>query len=187
VQSVRRSTGAIVLIVAASGGALAAPPSVAGPADVAAPAVRVETPLPVGSQYCPPTGHAAVIDRNAQRAWLCTDGIAHPRFAITTAITQPDPGDYRVYAKDRLTTSTFGGYFSYLDNFVAFARGKYTGARVAFHAVPRTANGTPYQPYDTLGSAAWHGSTSGCIRVLPDQSRVIWDHLHVGDPVRVIS
>jgi RNA polymerase sigma factor (sigma-70 family) len=117
------------------------------------PAVRVSPPPPppappAGSEFCPAPGHSAVIDRDAQRAWLCTDGIASEKFPITTAITQPDPGTYKVYAKDRLTTSTFGGHFSYLDNFVAFARGKYSGARVAFHAVPRKADGTPYEPYD---------------------------------------
>ncbi len=180
------------VIVVASGVALAASESITGPAEVATPAQRVEpafrpVPLPDGSDSCPPTGHGAVIDRDAQRAWLCTNGIADPKFPITTALTQPDPGRYKVYAKDRITTSTFGGHFSYLDNFVAFTRGKYTGARVAFHAVPRTAQGTPYQPFDTVGSPEWHGASSGCIRVLPDQSRVIWAHLQIGDPVIVIT
>ena len=107
--------------------------------------------VPAGSDRCPSTSHGAVIDRNAQRAWLCTDGIASPKFPITTAITQPVPGTYSVYAKDRVTTSTFGGHFSYLDNFVAFTRGVNTGARIAFHAVPRNAAGAPFQPLDTVG------------------------------------
>jgi hypothetical protein len=187
------AAGALMIaIVVASGVALAGSPSIGGPADVATPAERVApqfrpVPLPEGSDSCPEAGHGAVIDRDAQRGWLCTNGIAEPKFPITTALTQPDPGRYRVYAKDRITTSTFGGHFSYLDNFVAFARGKYTGARVAFHAVPRTAQGRPYQPYDTVGSPDWHGASSGCIRVLPDQSAVIWNHLRIGDPVIVIT
>lgn len=180
------------MVVGVSGVALAASASIDGAADAGTPAERVElpdwtVPQPDGSSACPSTGHAAVIDRDAQRAWLCTDGSAHEKFPITTALTQPDPGSYKVYAKDRVTTSTFGGHFSYLDNFVAFTRGKYTGARVAFHAVPRTAGGAPYQPYDKVGTPEWHGASSGCIRVLPDQSTVIWDHLSIGDPVIVIT
>lgn len=189
---VRVLAGAIAVIVVTSGLVPASAPSIVGPADAAIQAERVELPaweppLPEGSEHCPPAGRGAVIDRDAQRAWLCTDGTAHPKFPITTALNQPDPGTYKVYAKDRVTTSTFGGHFSYLDNFVAFARGKFTGARVAFHAVPRTAGGRPYQPYDTLGTPEWHGASSGCIRVLPDQSQLIWNHLTVGDPVRVIT
>ena len=61
--------------------------------------------------------------------------------AVTTAISQPLPGTYQVYAKDRVTTSRFGHGFSYLDDFVAFSKGRFTGARIAFHAVPRTAGG----------------------------------------------
>lgn len=151
------------------------------------PPQRVPATLPAGSSSCPKVGHGAVVDRAHQRGWLCTDGGAAAAFPITTAISMPNPGTYHVYAKDRLTTSTFGGHFSYLDNFVAFTYGPNTGARVAFHAVPRDSAGNPYQPYDTVGSAAWFGQSSGCIRVLPGQSQMIWDHLGIGDAVIVIS
>jgi hypothetical protein len=187
---VRVVAGVLALIAVATGVAATAPPAALdAPAQAAAAASRGASLAirPEGSEHCPSSGHAAVIDRATQTAWLCADGTALPRFPITTARNQPDPGSYRVYAKDRLTTSTFGGHFSYLDNFVAFTRGKFTGARIAFHALPRTAGGHPYQPYDTVGSPQWHGASSGCIRVLPEQSRVIWDHLGVGDPVIVIS
>jgi hypothetical protein len=160
-------------------------------ASALAPAERLDPPRPVappdGSEWCDPSGHMAVIDRAAQRAWLCVDGLADVKFPITTALTQPRPGRYRVYAKDRLTTSTFGGYFSYLDNFVAFTRGTYTGARIGFHAVPRDSRGNPYQPLSTVGTPAWHGQSSGCIRVLPSQSTLVWNHLRIGDAVIVIS
>ena len=106
---------------------------------------------------------------------------------VTTAITQPLPGTYPVFAKDRLTTSTFGGHFSYLDDFVAFTNGLRTGARVAFHAVPRLPKGGYVQPFDTLGDLNRRGDSSGCIRVLPEQAAQIWDWLAVGDPVTVIS
>lgn len=167
--------------------------AVTGPALAIAKAVRVSPPTTAanvpssGSSSCPTTVHGAVIDRANQRAWLCTSGVAAAKFPITTAISQPNPGTYHVFAKDRLTTSTFGGHLSYLDNFVAFTYGTNTGARVAFHAVPRDAAGNPYQPYDTVGTAAWFGQSSGCIRALPEQSQVIWDHLAIGDAVVVIS
>ena len=128
-----------------------------------------------------------MIDRATQRAWLCTNGIASAKFPITTAITQPVPGTYAVYAKDRVTTSTFGGHLSYLDNFVAFTRGINTGARIAFHALPRDAAGNPFQPLDTVGDLDQRGQSSGCIRVLPSQSVIIWNHLDIGDNVVVIS
>lgn len=128
-----------------------------------------------------------MIDRLAQRAWLCADGVADVMFPITTALTQPVPGTYHVYAKDRLTTSTFGGHFSYLDNFVAFTYGIRTGARIAFHAVPRDAAGNPFEPYSAVGTAAWFGQSSGCIRVLPDESNAIWNFLGIGDTVAVIT
>ncbi|MCU1394498.1 MAG: hypothetical protein JWM34_2926 [Ilumatobacteraceae bacterium] len=176
---------------------------VAGPAAATAVAVRVAPPVRTtpattpgttpaagstdGSSSCPTTGHAAVIDRANQRAWLCSDGTAAAKFPITTAVSQPKPGTYHVYAKDKVATSTFGGHFSYLDNFVAFTYGTNTGARIAFHAVPRNAAGAPFQPLDTVGTPAYFGASSGCIRVLPDQSQVIWDFLAIGDAVKVIS
>jgi len=106
---------------------------------------------------------------------------------VTTAISQPVPGTYHVYAKDLVANSTFGGHFSYLDNFIAFTRGVNTGARIAFHAVPRDAAGAAFQPLATVGAPEWRGQSSGCIRVLPDQSGTIWNHLEVGDTVVVIS
>ncbi len=144
-------------------------------------------PPPPPAAWCPSALRAAVVDRAAERAWLCRSAVASAKFPITTARSQPRPATYHVYAKDKLATSTFGGHFSYLENFVAFAHGIYTGARIAFHAVPRDAAGHPFQPYATVGTAAWYGATSGCIRVLPAQSQVIWDFLQVGDPVVVVS
>jgi hypothetical protein len=106
---------------------------------------------------------------------------------ITTAWDQPRPGSYAVYAEDRVTTSTFGGRFSYLDHFVAFARGIHTGARVGFHAVPRSGAGVYFQPFETVGQLARRGESSGCIRLLPHDAVRIWDWLSVGDAVVVIS
>ena len=106
---------------------------------------------------------------------------------VTTAFSQPLPGTYQVYAKDRLTTSRFGHGLSYLDDFVAFSKGRFSGARIAFHAVPRTAGGEYLQPFETLGQLDRRGQSAGCIRALPDDARRIWDWLDVGAPVAVIS
>lgn len=136
---------------------------------------------------CPATSHGAVVDRVNQRAWLCTDGAIVRVMPITSARDQPDPGVYPVYAEDLETTSYYGPQPSTLDNFVAFTRGKYEGARVAFHAVPRFGDGSLAQPVESVGTQAYFGASSGCIRVRPEDAVAIWDHLAVGDEVHVIS
>ena len=107
--------------------------------------------------------------------------------AITSARDQPDPGVYPVYAEDLHTTSYYGDRPSTLDNFVAFTRGKFEGARVAFHAVPRYRDGSLAQPVESVGTQALFGASSGCIRVRPADAGAIWDHLAVGDEVHVIT
>ena len=169
---------------------------------VAPAATTPETTLPVTAAAPVPTtaarqpaagcpsegGHAAVVDRDRQRAWLC-DGPYREgdELRVTTAITQPKPGTYPVYTKVRMTTSTFGGHLSYLDRFVAFSYGWRTHARIAFHAVPRSAKGVPFQALDTVGDLGQQGESSGCIRVLPDDAVRIWNWLSLGDKVVVIS
>jgi hypothetical protein len=136
---------------------------------------------------CPASGHGAVIDRINQRGALCADGRITYRFPITSAWSQPDPGTYPVYAKDLHASSTFGGHYSTMTHFVAFTRGKYKGARIAFHSVPTLNDGSYVQPLDSVGTEAMHGKSSGCIRVLPNDSVTIWNWLAKGDKVRVIS
>jgi hypothetical protein len=137
---------------------------------------------------CPAVGRAAVIDRDRQRAWLCEDSFrVGGEMPVTTAREQPRPGPYAVYAKDRVTTSTFGGRFSYLDHFVAFARGIYTGARVGFHAVPRSGAGVYFQPFESVGKLERRGESAGCIRLLPHDAVRVWDWLAIGDQVIVVS
>jgi hypothetical protein len=137
---------------------------------------------------CPPVGRGAVVDRDRQRAWLCEDSFrVGGEMPVTTALDQPRPGIYAVYAKDRVTTSTFGGHFSYLDHFVAFARGIHTGARVGFHAVPRSGSFVYFQPFESVGQPERRGESAGCIRALPADAVRIWDWLAVGAPVVVVS
>ena len=144
-------------------------------------------PVPVIDPNCPSTPHAAVIDRDRQRAHLCDNGVALPEFVITSALDQPDPGTYPVFSKSMNTSSRFGGHYSTMTHFVAFTRGEKTGARVAFHTVPVLRNGEYVQPLASVGTQMMFGASSGCIRVLPEQGPVIWDWLQKGDEVRVIT
>ena len=72
-------------------------------------------------------------------------------------------------------------------HFVAFTRGKYANARIAFHSIPKYSNGEYVQPLESVGAAEKHGASAGCIRVLPEDSVKIWDWLDKGDPVIVVS
>lgn len=136
---------------------------------------------------CPTSPHGAIIDRANQRGWLCSSGILTKEFPITSAWSQPDPGTYKVYARDLKASSNLTGQYSTMTHFVAFTKGKYQGARIAFHSIPKYSNGQYVQPLDSVGTAARHGESSGCIRVLPDDAVAIWDWLALGDSVRVIS
>jgi len=159
------------------------------PTSTSPPSTDAPTTAPVVAAGCPAEpGHAAVVDRARQRAWLC-DGPqpAGDELLATTAVSQPKPGTYEVYAKVARTTSTFGGHLSYLDRFVAFTHGLRTDARIAFHAVPHDAKGKPFQDLATVGELGQKGESSGCIRLLPDDAVKMWDWLSLGDPVVVIS
>lgn len=143
--------------------------------------------LPPDPSTCPDAGRAAVVDRFNQRAWLCEGGEITDEMPITSAISQPDPGTYEVYAKDMNASSTLTGEYSTMTHFVAFTYGKYQGARIAFHSVPKYADGEFVQPLDSVGSPEQFGDSSGCIRVLPDDAALIWEWLDIGDTVVVVS
>ncbi len=166
-------------------------PSTVAPSTVAptseVPASEPSTTAPAPGEGCPSAGPAAVVDRVAQRAWLCDSGQIVSTFPITTAWTMPDPGTYSVYAKDMHASSNFGGHFSTMTHFVAFTYGKNTGARVAFHSVPVLNSGEFVQPLDSVGDLSRRGESSGCIRVLPDDVVRIWDSLAIGDAVVVLN
>lgn len=145
---------------------------------------RRDRPDPV---TCAATRRGAVIDRARQRAWLCKRGRVQHVFPVTTAVSQPEPGTYTVYAKEVQTTSGFGDRPSKLDRFVAFTYGKNTDARIGFHAIPRYFDGTLAQTPESVGSPQMFGDSSGCVRALPDDAVRIWELLAIGDEVRVIS
>ena len=154
---------------------------------VAAVAETTTTVAAPVSNGCAAAGHSAVVDRVNQRTWLCNDGQITETFVMTSANSQPDPGTYKVYAKDLKASSTLTGKFSTMTHFVAFTRGKYTNARIAFHSIPKYSNGEYVQPLESVGTAEKHGASAGCIRVLPEDSVKIWDWLDKGDPVIVVS
>ncbi len=160
-------------------------PLLIGVAGVAG-ATRGAMPLPDAST-CPATVHGAVVDRAVQRAWLCDAGTVVRVMPMTSAVSQPDPGVYAVYAEDPWTTSSLGPRPSVLDHFVAFSRGENRGARIGFHAVPRYADDTLAQPLETVGAPDRFGESAGCIRLRPDDASFVFDFLAVGDEVSVIS
>ena len=143
--------------------------------------------FPPDPATCPAFGHAAVVDRALQRGWLCGDGAVVREFPITSARSQPDPGTYPVYAKDMQSSSLFTGQYSEMTHFVAFTRGEYQGARIAFHSVPTYRDGSYVQPLESVGTQERFGDSSGCIRVLPDDAVAIWDWLSVDDTVIVLT
>jgi hypothetical protein len=170
---------------------------VTAPATGANPIAPLDSPtsvqLPAATESAPDTdgcaesGHSAVVDRAKQRAWLCDNGEVTHKFVMTSARSQPDPGSYKVYAKDLNSSSMLTGKFSTMTHFVAFTTGEHTGARIAFHSIPKYADGSYVQPLDSVGTAKMRGASSGCIRVLYEDSVRIWDWLSNGDPVIVIS
>ena len=144
-------------------------------------------PMPATNDDCPSTPHGVIVDRANQRGALCENGSITYEFPLTTAVSQPDPGTYPVYAKDLNASSTITGQYSTMTHFVAFTRGKYQGARIAFHSMPKYSNGQYLQPLDSVGTPEMHGESSGCIRLKPDDAIRVWDWLAIGDEVRVIS
>ena len=162
-------------------------PAAAPPATTFGPAATPTTPEVLADNGCADSGHSAVIDRDNQRAWLCNDNQVTDKFVMTSANSQPDVGTYKVYAKDLNASSTLTGKYSTMTHFVAFTKGKYKGARIAFHSLPKYSNGEYIQPLESVGTAEMHGASSGCIRVLPDDAVKIWNWLATGDPVIVVS
>ena len=143
--------------------------------------------LPPDEESCPESGRSAVVDRFNQRAWLCESGAITEVMPMTSAVSQPDPGTYEVYAKDLNASSNLSGEYSEMTHFVAFTYGKYQGARIAFHSIPKYSNGEFVQPLDSVGTQALFGASSGCIRVLPEDAEMIWSWLDIGDTVKVIT
>jgi len=130
---------------------------------------------------CPAdAARAAVVDKAAQRFWLCEHGRPSteqlPMTSGSEAYGLPPVGTYQVFAKDAVAWGLGG---ERLQRFVAF----YTtsrGNRIAFHQFVN-------QPEHTVGDLARRGESSGCLRVTTDDSWLVWNFLQIGDPVVVIT
>lgn len=164
-----------------------AAPVQARPPLLVAPERLVNTRSALDPERCPRWARLAVVDRQTQRGWLCEGMRVVREFPVTTAQDQPDPGWYRVYARDIRAWSTIETAPVTMTHFVAFTRGKYQGARVAFHSVPLFWDGTWAQPAESVGTMDNFGNSAGCIRTLPEDAQAIWDHLRLGDWVFIAS
>jgi lipoprotein-anchoring transpeptidase ErfK/SrfK len=155
--------------------ATTAPPTTAPPT-TAPPTTAPSSSLP----GCHPTGRSAVVDKTAQRFWLCRDGAAItgrlPMTSGSVAYGLPPIGTHRVTFK---AANWSGGGFA-LSRFVAFYRSP-RGNNIAFHETVRT------QPESTIGSLSWRGESAGCLRLRRADSITVWNFLQVGDRVIVIT
>ena len=144
----------------------------------------VQVPQPVGDPALPgcPEGaaRAAVVDKAAQRFWLCANGVASTeQLRMTSASAEyglPPVGTYEVFAKDSVAWGIHG---ERLNRFVAF----YTtasGNRIAFHEYV-------HQTEESIGDLDMRGDSSGCLRVSTVYSWLVWDVLQIGDPVVVFT
>jgi len=149
---------------------------------IAAPGVACGEPALPGCPDDQPlvVDRAAVVDKAAQRFWLCQDGVpvtdARPMTTASEAYGLPPVGTHKVFAKNNIA---YGIHGETLHRFVAF----YTtprGNRIAFHQYV-------HQPEDTVGNLDRRGESSGCLRVTTDDSHMVWDFLQIGDPVVVIT
>lgn len=88
----------------------------------------------------------------------------------------PPVGTHYVFARDLVAFGLNGGR---LDRFVAFYVTP-RGNRIAFHQFVN-------QSQQTVGDLDQRGQSAGCLRVLPQDSLLVWEFLQIGDPVVVIS
>lgn len=154
------------------------PTSTTGPTSTTEP-TGPSTSLPA-LPGCHPTGRSAVIDKSAQRFWLCRDGSpVTDRLPMTSGSVRyglPPVGSHTVYFKSSVWSG--GGYR--LSRFVAFYRTP-RGNNIAFHQT------VPTQPEATIGELGWRGRSAGCIRLTSEDAQTVWDFLQVGDRVNVVT
>lgn len=130
--------------------------------------------------HCDQIGHGAVVDKAAQRFWLCDNSTPITgSLKMTTASAGyglPPLGKHSVFSKD---VRGYGAHGEVLHRFVSFYRTA-RGNRIGFHQ---------YVDQDpaTVGDLDQRGASAGCLRVSTDDSWTVWEHLSVGDTVIVIT
>lgn len=169
---IAHSSGGTQLVVDVTGYVIGRP---AEPSDVPHQVVNTAPPGPSCEWY--PAGRAAIVDRVAQRMWLCADGVAVTEpFPFTAGPVRAAPaGEYRVFFR---RDPWWGSGFT-LRRFVAFTRGP-RGGRVAFHQYVN-------MPPEMIGSEQYRNVSGGCFRLRPDDSIIVWSFLRIGDPVRILN
>lgn len=155
-----------------------------GPAGEPCGSNPVQSPQPMPEPDlpgCPADAErAAVVDKEAQRFWLCEHGRPStgqiPMTSGSEVYGLPEVGTYRVFARNVVATGIHG---ERLNRFVVFYRTP-RGNRIGFHEYVN-------QPESTVGDPGWRGDSSGCLRVTTADSWLVWNFLRTGDPVVVIT
>ncbi len=124
-----------------------------------------------------PPGHSAVVDRVAQRMWLCDDGWPVTGWMPFTAgpINDAPAGEYRVFFK---SNPWYGGGYT-LWHFTAFTRGD-QGGRVAFHKYVAMSE-------SQVGTEAFRNASHGCFRMRAADAAFVYSFLGYGDRVLILN
>ena len=124
-----------------------------------------------------PLGHAAIVDRIAQRMWLCDDGWPVTGWMPFTAgpINDAPAGEYRVFFK---RSPWYGAGYT-LWHFTAFTRGD-QGGRVAFHRYVAMSE-------SQVGTEAFRNVSHGCFRMRAADAAFVYSFLGYGDRVRILN
>jgi hypothetical protein len=119
----------------------------------------------------------AIVDRIAQRVWLCHDGLAVTSWMPFTAgpINDAPAGVYRVFFK----SDPWWGAGYTLRHFTAFTRGD-QGGRVAFHRY------VAMNECD-VGTEAFRNVSHGCFRMRAGDAAFLYSFLGYGDRVRIVN
>jgi len=150
---------------------------------------------PAAGGSCTPTGRSAVVDPAWQRFWLCQDGamVSGP-YGTTTASTSyytksQGPGSYKIFGKmPRATFRYSDGRRVYMRWMIQYDY-SIIKSHLGFHSVPTTKpNGSVYvQPLSSVGDVSMRNASGGCLRLLPDLAKTVYDFLQIGDTVVVTS
>lgn len=90
-------------------------------------------------------------------------------------------GDYKVIGKVARTSSASEASWK-INYFVSFYRRPGQTAYIGFHAIPDR-NGKYYQDLNSIGQPGY--KSDGCVRLLPDEAKILYDFAKENMPVKV--
>lgn len=127
------------------------------------------------------SGRRVVFDQSDQRVWLVkANGQVQRTYLVSgSKFDQLKPGQYEVYSTSRHATSYKGG--STMQYMVRFTRG--ATAAIGFHDIPRSADGSPVQTREQLGTRL----SDGCIRQARPDAVALWEFAPVGTKIVVVA